>query len=300
MAFLIFTINYYNMEKNQIPPGKWIRVQDGLPEEEGEILIFQGAAYMGWWYPESKIWNWAEPEDGEDLPKPTHWMKLPEPPQQESPEGEELPKQFFANLMKDDKGNLVPAPWMAQGKDFEKLTILTTSETTTDINTTPISSPSSEGKDLQMYDEFGFDPSDPLHPKPQPSGEDKSYEKLFMEAGAAYAKLEQKYINLSNAYKKKSIAMGKLESELSKLKSDKGKGWSEIDKILNRNSMGWISDEDALNEIMGIVHNPKKVLRWGDEDMADAFQSGRDSTSLIQAGNPFSNWLSSYKKTHSL
>lgn len=57
----------------------WISVKDRLPENENPVLVFDGD------YFEVAYWDgdmWAD-ESCDKFPYPTHWMPLPEPPQEE-------------------------------------------------------------------------------------------------------------------------------------------------------------------------------------------------------------------------
>lgn len=57
----------------------WIKVSDRLPDDESDVLVFDGYSYYLVWY-ENKIYGLA---DSTPLKGVTHWMPLPEPPKGE-------------------------------------------------------------------------------------------------------------------------------------------------------------------------------------------------------------------------
>lgn len=59
---------------------EWISVNDRLPEDENEYLVFTNSEILGFAYfdvLEGWLISWVEGFEKDDI---THWMPLPEPP----------------------------------------------------------------------------------------------------------------------------------------------------------------------------------------------------------------------------
>lgn len=67
---------------------RWIPVTERLPEDHGDVLVIaywneRWSVYMGWCVPESAKWRiYVGIWDRNDVAV-THWMPLPEPPEEE-------------------------------------------------------------------------------------------------------------------------------------------------------------------------------------------------------------------------
>ena len=67
---------------------EWISVEDGLPENDVEVLITDGDMVLGgcwldWGCHNGLYWNTHNEEKFYALSEVTHWMPLPEPPTEE-------------------------------------------------------------------------------------------------------------------------------------------------------------------------------------------------------------------------
>lgn len=61
--------------------GKWISVKDKLPEKEGEYIAFDGESVFGAYYEiDTSGTRWTDPVEMYGEFEVTHWMPLPEPP----------------------------------------------------------------------------------------------------------------------------------------------------------------------------------------------------------------------------
>lgn len=63
----------------------WIRVEDQLPEDRVEILVFNGDAcsvtiYLSEFYSNYGYHQWSHMDEQYDYSKVTHWMPLPDRP----------------------------------------------------------------------------------------------------------------------------------------------------------------------------------------------------------------------------
>ncbi len=62
--------------------GKWISVEDRLPENGVWVMAYQDCGWIGVSQIEEDGWHWYT-QDLVKLSDPTHWMPLPEPPKEE-------------------------------------------------------------------------------------------------------------------------------------------------------------------------------------------------------------------------
>ena len=71
--------------KEQEPVAVWVRVQDRLPEEEGEYIAFDGETVFGAYYEIGTSGpHWTDATEGYCDFKVTHWQPMPEPPKEVS------------------------------------------------------------------------------------------------------------------------------------------------------------------------------------------------------------------------
>ena len=59
----------------------WVSVKDRLPENNDNVLIFSAGRSIGWFCVLTNTWMKGIAQ----IKGVTHWMPLPEPPQQETP-----------------------------------------------------------------------------------------------------------------------------------------------------------------------------------------------------------------------
>ena len=73
------------------PPNEWVSVEDGLPEDNTQVLMWSARwkiAEAGSYY-NQHFWVYSEIGDGYIAKDITYWMPLSAPPDRRPPEGEE-------------------------------------------------------------------------------------------------------------------------------------------------------------------------------------------------------------------
>lgn len=82
------TLLDYIADMPTIPAPQWISVEDRLPEESKEVLIYlpkydsvEAASFFT--FPSLNLKEWAQGEDALRLDEVSHWMPMPEPPKED-------------------------------------------------------------------------------------------------------------------------------------------------------------------------------------------------------------------------
>lgn len=66
---------------------RWINVKDEMPEYDTDVILWGPGwdrVYLGWWRHSHEWFGRQRPDREDPLPDtdPTHWMPLPDPPEQ--------------------------------------------------------------------------------------------------------------------------------------------------------------------------------------------------------------------------
>ena len=67
---------------------KWININDKMPEDGKKVLFSDGISIMvGWYNADKEYWELTDADMIAYAQDVTHWMTLPEPPEEEDKNG---------------------------------------------------------------------------------------------------------------------------------------------------------------------------------------------------------------------